>query len=82
MKYRILVNRKKSFNLIKDFKFNAFKNVHLFTRIFRYSWCRMPQIIPSLSNFNLFCFLVFMYAEYFAIYFILQRLAITEAEDI
>ena len=39
---------KKSFNWIRDFKFNVFKNVHLFTRIFRYFWCRMPQIIPSL----------------------------------
>ena len=30
MKYRIFVNRKKSFNWIKVFKFNVLKNVHLF----------------------------------------------------
>ena len=32
MKYQIFVNRKKSFNLIKDSEFNVFKNVHLFLR--------------------------------------------------
>ena len=61
-----------------------------FTRIFRYSWCRMPQISEfiELQSFMLIkgktidFFGVVPWGKCFAIYFILRRLAITEAEEI
>ena len=66
-----------------------------FTRIFIYSWCRMPQIIKVFRPLTFFVnYRIFpggsmgkiigrgMYAEYFAIYFKSRRLAIVEAEEI
>ena len=42
------IDRKKSLNWVKLFEFNGLKNIFLSTRIFRYSWCRIPQVIPGL----------------------------------
>ena len=82
---------------IKVFKLMFLKMFTFFRGIFRYSWCRMPQIFPSLKTFIFFV----NYSENHRIFsggsmgkmigrgipnillFILyQRLAIIEAEEI
>ena len=65
-----------------------------FTRIFRYSWCRMPQISEFIELQSFLLIIVIFswwfygkndrqkYAKYFAIYFISRSFAITEADKI
>jgi len=51
MKYQVFVNRKKVSIELKISSLMSWKMFSFFTRIFRYSWCRMPQVIYRTSIF-------------------------------
>ena len=81
----MFVNPKKEVSIeLKISSLMSLKIFTFFTRIFRYSWCRMPQIIPSLELQSFLLSIVKTiefsawfhgenYAEYFATYFIPRK---------